>query len=732
MNQLIKILIGFLILINSIYTQAQIITGTVFEQENNKKTPLIGANIIWMGTSIGTTTNEKGEFQIEKTADSQEKLIISFIGFKSDTVLITNQKKITSVLSGTKELDAIEVKANSTFISTIAPLNTQTMTVKELQKAACCNLSESFETNATVDVSYSDAVTGAKTIQMLGLDGVYAQMLTENIPSIRGLASSYGLGYIPGPWIQSIDISKGVGSVVNGYESIVGQINVELKKPENTDMLHVNVYANHMGRMEANVNFRHIFNEKWSTLLLTHANTFNQKIDQNKDSFLDIPTSNQQNFVWRMKYQGEHVESMFGIKGLIDVKNGGQLNFNKQNDYLKPTNYGFGVNSNRIEAFAKTGFLFHKPYKSIGTIFNYSVQDNKSFYGLRTYNGIQKTFYSNIIYQSIIGTNDHKFRVGGGVVNDNYNESLNDSVFTRNEWIKGAFGEYSYDTERITVVSGLRIDHHNMFGIIPTPRLHLKYNINKKTTLRVGGGRGFRVCNTIAENSGILVSSRNIIWNETMKPEIAWNYGVSVLRKMLIGDKEGVLVIDFYRTDFKNQIIVDQFLNPQMVVFSNLKGKSFANSFQAEYNYELIEGLKIRLAYKYYDVKASFREKLEEKPFISKHRGLVNLAYTPTKRWEFDFTTSINGPKRLPETSLNPIQFQRETYTPTYALFSAQVTYKFKNLDIYVGGENLGGFTQPNPILDSQNPFGHYFDASMIWAPIFGRMIYSGIRWNIN
>jgi outer membrane receptor for ferrienterochelin and colicins len=655
-------LCGFIFLLFSNNLKAQkIISGTVFEQENNKKTPLIGANVVWLGTTKGAVTNEKGEFQIEKTEDSQKKLVISFIGLKTDTVLVTTQTQITSILSGIKELETIEVKASSTFISSIEPLNTQTMTVKELQKAACCNLSESFETNATVDVSYADAVTGAKTIQMLGLDGVYAQMLTENIPSIRGLASNYGLGYIPGPWIQSIDISKGVGSVVNGYESIVGQINVELKKPENTDKLHVNVYANHMGRTEANVNFRHKFNEKWSTLILTHVNRFNQKIDHNHDSFLDIPLSNQQNVVWRMKYQGEHVESMFGIKGLIDVKNGGQLNFNKQTDYLKPTNYGFGNTSNRVEAFAKTGFLFHKPYKSIGTIFNYSVQDNKSFYGLRTYNGLQKTFYSNIIYQSIIGTTDHKFRVGGGVVNDNYNESLNDSLFTRDEWIKGVFGEYSYDTERLTVVSGLRIDHHNMFGVIPTPRLHLKYNVNKKTTLRVGGGRGFRVCNTIAENSGILVSSRKIIIGENLRPEIAWNYGASILRKMIINGKEGVLVLDFYRTDFQNQIIVDQFISPQVVVFSNLKGKSYANSFQAEYNYELIESLTLRLAYKFYDVKATFRDQLLNKPFISNHRGLVNAAYSLHGKWEFDVTASINGPKRLPETSTNPSGLQRET-----------------------------------------------------------------------
>lgn len=722
-------------LLCTVVTYAQTIKGTVYEQENDKDVPLIGANVYWSGTTTGTITDNKGYFEIENKTTTDAKLVISYIGYTSDTISITDaDKPLKIVLKNIKELEEVEVRSASTVISTIEPLNTQTMTKKELTKAACCNLSESFETNATVDVSYSDAITGAKNIQMLGLDGVYTQMMTENIPSIRGLSSTYGLGYIPGPWVQSIDISKGVGSVVNGYESVVGQINVELKKPENTDKFHLNLYANHMGRAEANLNYMYRINDDWSTMVMLHSDLFNTKVDMNNDSFLDIPRSNQNSFVWRMRYDaGKRVESMFGVKGLIDNKQGGQMSFNKSTDYLRNTFYGSGVNTNRVEAFAKTGFLFpDKPYKSIGTIVNMSYHDQKSFFGLNRYTGNQQYLYTNVIYQSIIKHTYHRFRTGGGYIMDNYNEQYNDSVFTRYESVPGVFGEYTYDKERFVVVAGFRADFHNLFGFIPTPRLHLKYNISKKTTLRVGGGRGFRVANIFAENTGIFVSSRKMIIGEKLRPEIAWNYGINLVRRMVIGGREGTISFDLYRTDFENQIVIDQFISPQLMVFSNLNGKSYANSFQTEFNYEVLKNLDLRLAYKWYDVKTSYRGQLIPKPYISTSRVLLNLAYSMNKdKWKFDFTTHWNGPKRLPETSSNPAEFTRASYSPSYFNFAAQVTRTFKKWELYLGGENLGNFRQPNPIVDAANPFGTYFDASMIWGPIFGRMIYSGIRYTI-
>jgi outer membrane cobalamin receptor len=745
------------------------ISGVILEETiKGKIHPVAGATIKNLHSGERFITDSTGVFQFQSTVPAP--LIISYTELTPDTITITNTDFITLTL---KNAESVNLKG-ITIISRKSPAyitlrnvrNTVTLGAAELSKAACCNLSESFETSPSVDVSYSDAVTGIKQIQLLGLSGIYTQLLTENVPELKGLPGSYGLTFIPGPWIESIQITKGVGSVVNGYESIAGQINVEEKKPDNAERLLVNSYVNSMGRVEGNINFLQRLNDKWSTALLTHADAAVRMHDGNHDGFVDMPGGQQFNIINRWKYMNnEGWVGQFAIKAMNDKRYAGQRGSHHSAD-VSGDHYNVDMNTEQYTITGKLGYVFpqHK-YKSIGLIFSGNIYNNESVYGINTYTGNQKNMYANLIYQSIIGTTAHKYRTGVSFSNENYREiytadhtghtdepgepghdhgepgtSGETFLYTRNEIIPGAFFEYTYTTPfNLSVIAGIRADHHNYFGWITTPRLNLKYDFTEKTNVRVSAGSGFRIANIFSENTAAFVSSRQyrIIdpahnYGYGLDPEKAWTVGINFLHSFKLYDRNGIVSIDAYRTDFINQTVVDFDATPRELNFYNLEGKSYSNSIQVELNYELLTKVDMRLAYRWLDVKTDYQGDLLEKPLISKHRAFINLEYKISGKWKFDYTTQWYGRKRIPYTASNPEGLRLTDYSPAFIQITAQVTRKFgKKWEVYAGGENLTGYKQDNPILDAQHPFGKYFDGSLVWGPINGRMIYAGARFTL-
>jgi len=720
---------------------AQQLTGKVLgENEKGIQENLPAANVYWQGTTIGTTSDLDGLFQLSFPDSLPARLIISSVGFESDTILVSSNlsKEITILLKGMISLNVIEIeeKQSTTMNKIFTPINQEVISSKELLKAACCNLSESFSTNASVDVAFTDAVSGAKKIQMLGLDGIYTQVLSENMPLLRGLSAAYGLNYIPGTWVENILVTKGTGSVVNGYESISGQINLEFLKPqEQKKRFFINVYGNLNGRAEANFHIAKKLNEKWSTLLFTHASSNFMKQDMNKDGFLDMPLTQQYNVFNRWDFHNQkNFEAQFGIRGLYETRQGGQTNFNYNADYGKTNVYGIGIITKQLEYFSKTGFMFpSKPLKSVGIQTSGKIQEQQMYFGKRTYTGEQKNFYANIIYANIINNTNHKYKLGTSYLLDDYSESYNDSAFARTESVPGVFAEYTYThPDNFSLVAGVRADYHNLYGLFYTPRLHLRYNVTKKTTLRLSAGRGFRTSNVFIENQSVFASSRKVIVQETFKPEIAWNYGVSANQQFKLFGNEAFVNVDFFRTDFENQIVVDLDQHVNQVVFYNLKGESYSYSLQTDFGFTPFKSFDVKLAYKWYDVKTTYNYELLDKPYVPKHRVMLNMAYaTYMDIWKFDFTTNWFGQSRLPSTVLSPVEYQLPKKSKDYFLMQAQITKKFRKFDMYVGCENIMNYTQKNPVLSAADPNGPYFDASMIYAPIEGRIVYFGLRMEI-
>jgi hypothetical protein len=674
-----------------------------------------------------------------------DQLVVSYAGYKADTIAITSMQDLQIVLASNSQLNGVVVSSRqrTTYINQYNAFRVTTITSKELLKAACCNLSESFETNPSVDVSYNDAVTGSKQIQLLGLSGNYTQLTVENLPGPRGIATPMGLNSIAGPWIESIQLSKGTGSVVNGFESIAGQINVELKKPENSEKLYLNGYLNSMGRSDINLNWSKKIGSKWSTALLLHDDFLYNKVDDNKDGFRDLPTGNLLSAVNRWKYDnGSGLMIQFGAKALIDRKTGGQLSYTEK-DKLTTNSYGIGINADRYEGFAKIGYVFpQKKYRSIGLQLSAFRHNQDAYFGLRTYDARQENLYANLIYQDIIGNTAHKYRSGLSISADRYREIFEAKNFRRNEVVPGAFFEYTFTpNEKFNVVAGLRADYNNLFGAFVTPRINARYEPVRGTVLRVSAGRGQRTANVLAENMGAMVSARQfqILSANTsgaygLNPEVAWNKGVSVDQRLTLFGREASLSVDFFRNDFTNQVVVDM-EDPHAIRFYNLDGKSYSNSLQAEFSLVPVKNLDVRVAYRWFDVNTSYGNQQLQRPLTAAHRAFANVAYD-LNGWKLDYTVNLVGTKRVPlmAGSMNDHQVQNNQ-SPTYVTMNAQLSKtlgKSKAWDWYIGAENLGNYMQMQPIMGANQPFGPHFDASLVWGPIIGRMLYTGFRFKIN
>ena len=625
--------------------------------------------------------------------------------------------------------------------------NTTLVTSKELLKAACCNLAESFETNPSIDVNFSDALTGTKQIKMLGLTSPYLLIAEENIPSVRGASQAYGLSFTPGTWVESIQITKGAGSVVNGYESISGQINTELIKPINDIPFFLNAYGSTDSRFELNTHFNTQLSNKWSSSLFLHGNTRTAKMDKNSDGFMDNPLAKQINILNRYQYYDPEKGwvSFINFKYMNDKKQTGQLHFNPRTDKGTTRFWGSEINTERLDVATKLGYVFKDlPYQSIGFQNAFTTHNQQSYFGMNQYNIKQNSYYSNLIFNSIINNTMHKFATGLNFSLDNYQEFVSRKDWSRTDNSVGAFFEYTYDNdENFSLILGGRIDNHNRLGTFVTPRLHLRYNPWEKAVVRFSAGRGKRSANIFAESQSLFASSRAFSILDTngkiygLNPEIAWNYGGSFTQSFLLFGKSADVSLDLYRTDFQNQVVVDVMQSPQQVLFYNLRGNSFANSLQIEFNYEMITNLRLRSAYKMYDVQTDYLSGTFQKPLQAKKRFFGNLEYetssfSNSQYWKFDFTYNWIGAQQLPNTQSNSNTDRLPKFSSAYSLMNTQITRVFSSVfEVYVGGENIGNYTQSKAILGAENPFGATFDSSIVYAPIFGQMYYAGLRFKI-
>ena len=645
--------------------------------------------------------------------------------------------------------------AQGNYISRFKDVRTEVISAAGLCKMACCNLAESFENSASVTVGYSDAVTGARQIRLLGLSGVYTQMLDETRPVMRGLSAPFGLSYVPGQWLESIQIAKGSSSVINGVECMTGQINMEHRKPTDEKPLFLNAAVMSDTKMDFNVASSLQMGYKWSTVLLGHVSGNIKPHDSNQDGFLDEPKMLQFNVANRWLYMADNgTQVRFGVRAIQDNRHGGQVGV--ENPWVSD------ILNRSLNGYLKVGVpLNEENTQNIALVADYSYQDMDSYFGATKYIAGQHSAFANLLYQNVINES-HRFTLGLNGTFDRYNEDFTRTVLvgvvpftTEKNGITdlanaGVFGEYTFNAgEKFSAIAGLRGDWFYNQGFKVSPRVTLKYMPVDEIVIRANGGRGLRYSTPLVDNIGVFSTGKQFLgsYNEHIL-EDAWTFGGNFTYYIPVGATSNTYVsFDYFRTQFAQQMVVDY--GQTQIDFYALDGRtSFTDNYQLDFSIDPIERFNITATFRYTNAKQEFKgsEAPVEKPMTSRFKGVLNLQYaTNLNKWIFDFTASLNGSCKVygfmnlinEDGSLTALpkegveRMYKNGRTPVYPMLYAQVTRRFKGWDVYVGAENLTNYTQKNPIIGADNPNQSIFDASCIWGPLMGIKAHVGFRFTL-
>lgn len=657
-------------------------------------------------------------------------------------------------------------RQQGSYLSRGKTVRTEVISSAGLRKMACCSLAESFENSASVTVGYSDAVTGARQIRLLGLSGIYTQMLDENRPVMRGFSSPFGLSYVPGQWLESIQIAKGASSVVNGVESVTGQINLEFRKPLDEKPLFLNASVMSDTRMDFNIASSLQMGRNWSTVILGHISGNIRSSDHNRDGFMDAPEMLQFNLANRWLYYADNgVQLRFGVRALQDMRRGGQEGYDYRTysidepDVPGSDPWGSDITGRLLNGYVKVGIpLGTGDSQNIAFVADYTFQDMDSHFGSTSYLGQQHSLFANLMYQNEINDR-HRFVAGLNGVFDRYDEDLSRTVrvigpvtLEKNGvtglGYAGAFGEYTFRAgDKFTAMAGLRGDWYSNGGFRLSPRAMLKYSPVEEITVRVNGGRGLRYAVPLVDNIGVFSTGKMFYGNyEEHTLEDAWTFGGNITYYFHFGASPGTyLSFDYFRTMFAQQMVVDYEMGGNAIWFYNLDGnRSWSDNYQLDFSVDPVERFNITVTCRYTDAKIELPGRgLVEKPMTSNFKGVLNLQYaTRLSKWIFDFTASLNGSCRVYDFMLDAVDADGNLLygngrTPVYPLLYAQVTRRFRGVEVYAGGENLTNFRQKNVILGTRgsdgfvNPRVASFYASAVWGPLMGVKVYAGVRFTL-
>ncbi len=728
---------SILLCLASVSLSAQRISGVVRGPDiYGVVRPIIGATIFWKGASRGTSTDSTGSFVLARTAAS-DSLVVRAPGYISRTLRPSGDTVIVDLQPSAGS--AITVEAEQTGI-TKAPIRTEVISRSDLNKAACCSLAESFEKNPSVEVSFSDAVSGAKQIQLLGLRGIYTQFLVEAVPLIRGVEMPFALDHVPGPFMESISISKGSSTVTNGYESVTGQINICMHNPRTAPSLYVNAYANTMQRYELNLYGAQQVTDELSTMTMVHGRMMDMAMDNNGDGFADVPTFRQINAVHRWNFNNDEIEWQVFVRGLRDRYQSGQSVLGHHEDvHVHPDStlrgsYDITTDISRLDGFVKFGLL--NPIEDMegsgfSLVLSGATHDQTSTFGIRNAGSNQQTLQLRGV-AALPFSDEFKLVTGFSYLLDNVDESVLTNGFSRKERVPGVYGEVTLQpSTSLTALIGMRYDHHNMYGGRFVPRAHLKWSISDVVSFRASAGRGWRVPNVVAENLSSYINSRRMVFDPSFRPEDAWNAGASITANLEVGGRPLTLDAEFYHTSFTNQLVVDFDRSLSEVHIGNLTGISYASNLMAQVQYSPVPRLDLLLAGRWVDIIAPFNGIEQQKPMTSRMRILSTVSFsTSDNLWQADLTVAWNGSGRLPviRGSSDPSYASGEF--PSWWRINGQLTRRVGNYDFYVGLENATNFIQQTPVLGADNPFAPSFDASLTWGSMDPRMVYVGVRMN--
>ena len=786
MKNRIIILLVALLLLPFVAMAQRTVTGVVVDA--NTKQPLIGASLYWKNTTAGATTSVDGTFSIRRVSGF-ETLVIDYLGYDI-AELIMDDKDVNTVTielqPSAVDIDevVIEGQQRGNYAKSSGIARQEQISFAGLCKMACCSLAESFENSASVTVGYSDAISGARQIKMLGLAGTYTQILDENRPIMQGAGATYGLSYTPGMWLNSIQVSKGVASVTAGHEAITGQINLEHRKPTDDERFFLNLYFDSELRPEINVSSAIPLtpDKSLSTVIMAHGSLDTASHDMNHDGFSDMPKSNQINVANKWLWQNSGgVQVRWGWKVVNENRLGGQMGYKKDLydemvNNLESNIYGSAIHNRNINAYIKAGIPvgYERTFtgdpedavqNNVAMIFDYDNYLTDSYFGRSNVDVVENTFRYNITYAHYF-TQRSSLNAGASfyarMMNDGYSHfGSNDGYawnLQNNSTLMepGVYAEYTYQIEeKFSLVAGIRGDYA-MVGdnyyvkdaknkILVTPRAHIKWNITPRTTLRASAGLGSRRQNLVTDNIWMMTTSREILNLDRLHDDMeqALTVGGSLTQTFnLAGDDMATISFDYFRSQFFNTMVFDQETANNTIAIYNSHERSFTDNYQVDFNWTPFRGFDLFVTFRYTNAKITLEQEngekvLVERPLTSRYKGLINIQYA-VGRWVFDATAQLNGPVRLPNLDGDLVSaVEKPNLSPIYPMFFAQVSYKMSNLTLYAGCENIANYMQGHnghgqaPILGGEMPYDPGFNSSAVWGPLMGRKFYIGLRLNI-
>ncbi len=767
--------------------RAQDVRGTVRDADGQ---PLVGASVYWAGTTIGASADAAGAYLVHRVK-GYDRLVASYLGYVNDTVRVASGGGPVDFALRAEgvELESVVIEGaqSGNYVKRDGILKNEMISFAGLCKMACCNLAESFENSASVTVGYSDAISGARQIKMLGLAGTYTQILDENRPIMRGLSAPYGLSYTPGMWLNSIQVSKGVSSVTAGHEAITGQINLEHRKPTDDERLFVNLYLDDELRPEANVTtaFPVTKDKKLSSVVLLHGSmdTDVRKMDHNRDGFRDLPLADQINVANKWLYAADNgTQIRWGWKFVQENRLGGMIGYENtrkmreamRDDWDKTGAemplYGSHIRNRGANGYFKVGMPVgpavydadeqDEQRSNIALVVDFDHFDESAYFGLNDYGGNENTVSGNLMYAHWFSYRS-SLNVGVQGRFSYYREDLRNAtpwiadaplrnyVLDRNEREVGAYAEYTYNIkDKFSLVAGVRGDYNHYYDrFFLTPRGHIKWNITPTTVFRGSAGLGYRSTNVITDNIGILATGRAIVIPDHTamtcsgrafdRMEKALTVGGSLTQTFsLAGSDNATLSFDYFRTQFYNSVVADQEYDPETIRIYDTHGRAYTDTYQIDFSWTPVERLDIFATFRYTDSEMTLdrpggKHVRVERPLVSRYKTLLNIQYaTKFRRWVFDATAQLNGPARVPRFGADG-QPDYDNYSPRYPMFFAQVSRKVGKFDIYVGCENIADYRQKDPILGARDPYSTDFNSMNVWGPLMGRKFYVGMRFNL-
>ena len=769
------------------------LSGIVTDVNNGQ--PLAGATLYWKNTTAGATTTANGSYSIKRVSGF-DTIVVDYLGYDIVEMEVAKDVATLDIALTPSAVDIDEVvvegQQRGNYSKSSGISRQEQISFAGLCKMACCSLAESFENSASVTVGYSDAISGARQIKMLGLAGTYTQILDENRPIMQGAGATYGLSYTPGMWLNSIQVSKGVASVTAGHEAITGQINLEHRKPTDDERFFLNLYFDSELRPEINVSSAIPLtkDKSLSTVIMAHGSLDTSHHDMNKDGFADMPKSNQINVANKWLWQNSGgVQLRWGWKVVNENRLGGQMEYKKdlyeemmENPLATP--YGSQIHNRNINAYVKLGIPvgYERTFtgdpadavqNNVAMILDYDNYLTDSYFGVNNVDVMEDAFRFNATYAHYF---TQRSSLNAGVsayvrlMDNNYlQQSVSETGAISPMWSEigksmiaepGIFAEYTYNIEdKFSLVVGLRGDysyvggdyyihnHDNNHRFIITPRSHIKWNITPRTTFRASAGMGSRRQNLITDNIWMMTTSRNIRYLDGFVEqgddlEQALTVGGSLSQTFkLAGDDQATISFDYFRSQFYNTMVIDQETADNSILIYNTHGTSYTDNFQVDFNWTPFRGFDLFATFRYTNAKQLLSRDgvhyLVERPLTSRYKGLINIQYA-VQRWVFDVTAQLNGPMRLPELNGDLMKALSDpTLSPTYPMFFAQVSYKMSNLTLYLGCENIANYLQGVdghgnlPIVGGDAPYAEGFNSSQVWGPLMGRRFYIGLRLNI-